>query len=62
MILTITLHFAVLSLLGRKTGLRELLYGKGQCRRDNTMLGSEKAIAGAIAILVLGIVAAVLLG
>jgi hypothetical protein len=31
-------------------------------QEDKTMLGSERAIAGAIAILVLGIVAAVLLG
>jgi hypothetical protein len=41
--------------------LRELLWSVSNLE-DITMLGSEKAIAGAIAILVLGIVAAVLLG
>lgn len=41
--------------------LRELLWSVSNLE-DITMLGSEKAIVGAIAILVLGIVAAVLLG
>jgi hypothetical protein len=41
--------------------LRELLWSVSD-REDITMLGSDKAIAGATAILILGIVAAVLLG
>jgi hypothetical protein len=56
-----TLHFAVLLLLNLHIALRELLWSVSNLE-GITMLGSDKAIAGAIAILVLGIVAAVMLG
>jgi hypothetical protein len=51
----------VLLLLNLHIALRELLWSLSNLE-DITMLGSDKAIAGAIAILILGIVAAVLLG
>ncbi|MBT3094511.1 MAG: hypothetical protein KME58_16645, partial [Candidatus Thiodiazotropha sp. (ex Lucina pensylvanica)] len=58
---TITLLCAVLMLHNVYIELLELLWSVSNLE-DITMLGSEKAIVGAIAILVLGIVAAVLLG